>query len=378
MRFEPYPFEKLSSLLSDITPPSNLPLIDLTIGEPQFNTPRSVTQALCEHAPLLNKYPKSKGESALRESILGFLERRYGLKFNDSQLIPTLGTRELLFSLPVFLLNELSKPKMAFPNPFYQIYEGAAIVAGANIAYLDASCETPFTPEHFQKELAGCQVVIINTPHNPTTRTLGLDELKLWAQSAMEQNFVLISDECYSEIYLETPPPSILEASQAIGNTEYKNILACNSISKRSSAPGLRSGFVAGDAAILESYMQYRTYMGCAIPLPLQMAASRAWGDEEHVQEIRKSYQENLRLAQEILDIQAPESTFYLWLNVGKGETFTRDLYAQTHTKVLPGAYLGRKEIGSEYIRIALVEQPKKTKEALQRIKNFLQQGSIS
>ncbi|HFB53896.1 MAG TPA: aminotransferase class I/II-fold pyridoxal phosphate-dependent enzyme, partial [Sulfurimonas autotrophica] len=228
-----------------------------------------------------------------------------------------------------------------------------------------------------EEDLKRCDLVIINFPNNPTTASLTLDELGRWVELALKHDFVLLNDECYSEIYTDKAVPSLLEASQHVGNSDFKNILVINSISKRSSAPGLRSGFIAGDADILREYMKYRTYVGCASPLPLQAAAAAAWSDEAHVEASRKTYKENFLVAREILSIEIPEATFYLWLHVGDALEFTKKLYQEYNVKVLPGEFLAREDAKGEnpgvgYIRIALVESVEKTRDALTRIKECL------
>ncbi len=367
MQFEKYPFEKLNELLAPIEPNEAFAPMMLTIGEPQFETPKFIQEALCEHANLLNKYPKTAGEEVLKEAIKGFVKRRFGIELKNGELILTFGTREALFNFPQFLLADKKEPVMAFTNPFYQIYEGAAIASGAKIVYLNLTKENDFKPV-IDERLKEADFVVINSPNNPTASVMSLDELKIWAEAALEYDFVLLNDECYSEIYTDTPPPSLLEASKTIGNEEFTNILVVNSISKRSSAPGLRSGFIAGDSKILSAYQRYRTYVGCASPLPLQFAAAKAWEDEMHVRQNRDRYRKNFKLAKEILDTDIPEATFYLWLEVGDDVAFTKKAYEEYNIKVLPGSFLGREGVGSGYVRIALVYEEKKTKEALERI----------
>ena len=368
MQFETYPFEKLTLLLEDITPNETYDPIVLTIGEPQFETPEFIAKALCDHAPLLKKYPKTAGEPQLRDAMRGFVKRRFHIELDDSQIIPTFGTRELLFNFPQFLLADIQNPVMAYTNPFYQIYEGAAIAAGAERIHLNLTKERGFLPPVDEARLSRCDLVILNFPNNPTASVMPKEELARWVELALKHDFVLLNDECYSEIYTHTPPPSILQASVEAGNPTFKNVLAINSVSKRSSAPGLRSGFIAGDDEILKEYMRYRTYVGCASPLPLQMAAATAWSDDEHVMAFREKYKENFQIAAEILDIEIPEATFYIWLEVGDELAFTRNLYRDYNVKVLPGSFLGREGIGEGYVRIALVESVEKTVEACRRI----------
>jgi aspartate/methionine/tyrosine aminotransferase len=377
MHFEPYPFEKLTKLLEDVTPNKGYFPSVLTIGEPQFDTPDFIQKSLADNAKLLKKYPKTTGEDVLRDAQRAFIEKRFSTKLSDAQIIPTFGTREVLFNFPQFLLFDKKSPVMAYTNPFYQIYEGAAIATRSEVIHLNLNAANNFKPEMDETALQKCDLVILNFPNNPTTGTLTLQELAKWVELALKYDFVLVNDECYSEIYTDTPPPSLLEAAQYAGNESFKNILVINSISKRSSAPGLRSGFIAGDAEILKEYMKYRTYVGCASPLPLQYAAAAAWSDEAHVAKAREIYKENFLLAKEILGTAIPEATFYLWIDVGDALEFTKRLYRDYNVKVLPGEFLAREDAkgenpGKGFIRIALVESPAKTKDALIRIKECI------
>ncbi len=376
MKFQPYPFEKLNSLLENITPNSNYTPSSLTIGEPQFETPQFIQDKLCQSAPLLKKYPKTAGEELLKDAMRGFMQRRFGVELHASQLIPTFGTREVLFNFPQFLLHDKASAVMAYTNPFYQIYEGAAIASRAKSVYINLTPQNGFKPVIDEETLKECDLVIINFPNNPTSATLTLEELGKWVELALKHDFVLLNDECYSELYTDTPVPSLLEAALHVGNNEFKNTLVINSISKRSSAPGLRSGFIAGDAAILKEYMKYRTYVGCASPLPLQTAAAAAWSDEEHVQKARKIYRKNFEIAHEILQTPIPKATFYIWLQVDDALGFTQRLYRDYNVKVLPGEFLSRNDNGLNpgkgFVRIALVENEEKTKEVLTRVQKAL------
>jgi aspartate/methionine/tyrosine aminotransferase len=372
LNFQTYPFEKLNDLLSDISANIDLSPLTLTIGEPQFETPSFIQKALCENSNLLNKYPKSSGEQVLKDAQKGFVKRRFDVDLKDSQIIPTFGTREVLFNFPQFLLSDKEDSVMAFTNPFYQIYEGAAIATKSKIIHLNLTKENNFLALIEPNVLKECDLVIINFPNNPTSASCDLEYLKEWAKAALEYDFVLINDECYSEIYQSKPDPSLLEAAKAIGNDSFKNILVLNSISKRSSAPSLRSGFIAGDEEILKDYMLYRTYVGAASPLPLQFASAKAWDDEVHVEENRQRYRANFKIAKDILGITPPKSTFYIWLEVEDDLEFTKALYREKNLKVLPGSFLSRGEFKSKYVRIALVENENKTKEALMRIKELI------
>ncbi len=377
MTFEPYPFEKLNTLLADVMPNPELEPMILTIGEPQFETPDFIQKALKESTPLLKKYPKTAGESYLKEAMLSFVAKRFSVDLKPAELVPSFGTREVLFNFPQYLLFDKKDPQIAFTNPFYQIYEGAAVASRAKMHFLNLTEANNYKPEMDEAVLKESDLVILNFPNNPTASCLSLDELGAWVTLALKHDFVLLNDECYSEIYTDAPVPSLLEASKHVGNDSFKNVLVINSISKRSSAPGLRSGFIAGDAEILRGYSQYRTYVGAASPLPLQAAAAAAWSDEAHVAASREVYKANFKLAEEILGVKMPEATFYLWIKVDNAIEMTKSLYRDHGVKVLPGEYLARTDAhgenpGRDYLRIALVENEIKTKEALLRIKKAL------
>ncbi len=375
MNFETYPFEKLNQLLDTVTPNPDYPALSLTIGEPQFETPAFILDAFKDAAGLLNKYPKSAGEKELREGMLTYNKKRFGLTLTDEQIIPTFGTREVLFNFPQFLLHDVEDPVMVFPNPFYQIYEGAAKACRAEVIYLNLNEANYFQPVVDEGALAKADLVILNSPNNPTSSVMSMEELKRWVTLALKHDFVLLNDECYVDLYLDEPLPSLLNASMEVGNESFKNVLVINSISKRSSAPGLRSGFIAGDAEILKAYMVYRTYIGCASPLPLQHAAAVAWADQEHVEGFREKYKKNFEVAKEVLGVEAPEATFYIWLKVEDEIAFTTKLYKEYNLKVIPGSFLGREGEGQGYVRLALVYEEAQTREALERIKSALEQS---
>ncbi len=369
MNFETYPFEKLNQLLENVTPHSDYTPLSLTIGEPQFATPQFILDALNTNASLLNKYPKTAGETVLRDGMLSYLQQRFNLNLDNSQIIPTFGTREVLFNFPQFLLHDVKDPVMVFPNPFYQIYEGAAKVCRAEVIYLNLNASNDFQPVVDEAALAKADFVILNSPNNPTSSVMKMDDLKIWVNLALKHDFVLMNDECYCDLYLDDPLPSLLNASIEVGNENFKNVLVINSVSKRSSAPGLRSGFIAGDAEILKEYMIYRTYVGCASPLPLQHAAAVAWADQDHVAMFREKYIKNFEVAKEVLGVDAPEATFYIWLKVDDEIAFTTTLYKEYNLKVIPGSFLGREGEGKGYVRLALVYEEKLTREALERVK---------
>ena len=373
MNFETYPFEKLNRLLESITPSSSYTPLSLTIGEPQFETPLFIQDALKNSTHLLNKYPKTSGETILRAGMLKYLKERFSLTLDNSQIIPTFGTREVLFNFPQFLLHDVENPTMVFPNPFYQIYEGAAKACRAEVIYLNLNESNNFQPTIDEESLAKANFVILNSPNNPTASVMLMDELKKWVELALKYDFVLLNDECYADLYIDEALPSLLNASIEVGNTDFKNVLVINSVSKRSSAPGLRSGFIAGDANILKDYMVYRTYVGCATPLPLQEASAVAWADQEHVEIFREKYRKNFAIAKEVLGVEIPKATFYIWLKVEDEIDFTKKLYEEYNLKVIPGSFLGREGEGKGFVRLALVYEADKTKEALERIKKAME-----
>jgi len=372
MNFEKYPFEKLNLLLKDIIPNVAYEPLSLTIGEPQFETPKFILDELSKRASLLNKYPKTSGEKVLREAMIKYLRNRFNLELNCEQIIPTFGTREVLFNFPQFLLSNIENSVISYPNPFYQIYEGAAKVTNSEVIYMNLTKENNFQPTLDEKKLEHCHLVILNTPNNPTSSVILMEELKKWVKLSHLHNFILLNDECYIDLYLDEPLPSLLNASIEVGNLDFKNILVVNSVSKRSSAPGLRSGFIAGDAEILKKYMTYRTYVGCASPLPLQHAAAVAWADQKHVDRFREKYIKNFKIAKEILNVESPKATFYIWLEVDDEIEFTKRLYKEYNLKVIPGSFLGREGQGEGFVRLALVYEEEKTRACLERIKKAL------
>ncbi|MDO7252799.1 succinyldiaminopimelate transaminase [Helicobacter cappadocius] len=371
MNFQPYPFERLRDLIAPIVPKKKQML--LTIGEPQFQTPSFIQEELKNYTSELRFYPKSAGEDYLKKAQMDFVKNRFKVSLESSEIIPTFGTREVLFNLPQFLLFDKLNPVIAHPNPFYQIYEGAGIAARAKIIYMDLCKSNHFKPFLSDEDKKEVDLVILNSPNNPTGATLSLDELKNWVQWALEYDFVLLNDECYSDIYKSSPPAGILEASYMLGNKDFKNVLSLNSISKRSSAPGLRSGFIAGDKNILREYQKYRTYIGCAIPNPIQRASAVAWEDIQVSEKIRQKYAKNFQIAQEIFpNVPIEPYTFYMWLEVRDDVDFTKKLYEKEGLLVLPGSFLGRKGVGKEYVRIALVYEEEITRDCLKILKGFL------
>ncbi|RDU66544.1 succinyldiaminopimelate transaminase [Helicobacter didelphidarum] len=386
MKFMPYPFERLRILLK--ASKSKKQGLNLSIGEPGFNAPNSVIQALKDNAELIRFYPTLQPD--LIKTQRDFIQERFGVQLKESEIVPTFGSREALFNFPhfIFLQKEYIKkdsPVMAFPNPFYQIYEGTQIITNAQVIYMPLNENNNFKPSLSKDDLERVDIVILNSPNNPTGQALTLEELEKWVKLALKYNFILINDECYSDIYSNNPPPSLLEASVSVGNTNFKNIFVINSISKRICVPGLRSGFVAGNSEILERYKIFRTYIGISIPTTLQKASIIAWKEYKHAQFIREKFRKNLSLAQEIFkDSQIFPYTFYLWLKVQdcneihlnpnhlfNDEVFCKELYEETGHIVLPGSYLGRNDGGIGYVRIALTQEEHIMIGALKEIKKF-------
>ena len=391
-RLQPYPFEKLASLKAGVTPPADLPHIGLSIGEPRHATPSFITEALITHLHGLSNYPVTRGSSALREAITGWLTRRFNLTPGsldpERQVLPVNGTREALFAFAQCVVDATKHPVVMMPNPFYQIYEGAALIAGAEPWFLNTTADHGFVPDFDSvpnEVWARCQLLYICSPGNPTGAVMDIATLQKLIQLADQYDFIIASDECYSEIYLDenAPPPGLLEAAARLGRHDYQRCIVFHSLSKRSNVPGLRSGFVAGDAQIMEKFHLYRTYHGSAMPPPTQAASTVAWTDEHHVQHNRTLYIEKfdavLDILQPVMDVQRPAASFYLWPRTPISDTaFARQLYAQYNLTVLPGSFLSRTahgiNPGENYIRIALVEPLQECIDAAYRIKECIAQ----
>ena len=390
-RLQPYPFEKIAILKQGVQANPDLSPLSLSIGEPKHPTPAIILDSLRNSVSQIAQYPGTKGIPELRESIANWLIQRFELPENgvnpDTEILPVNGTREALFAITQCLIERKPDAKVLMPNPFYQIYEGAALLAGATPVYLPCLEENNFLPDLDaidNKTWQQCQLFFLCTPGNPTGAVTPISEIKKLLELAEKYDFIIVSDECYSEIYLNeaTPPPGLLQVAASVGNTDYKRCLVFHSLSKRSNAPGLRSGFVAGDAEILKSFLLYRTYHGCAMPPHTQTTSVVAWGDEIHVQENRRLYREKFAAVLEILspvmDIPQPQASFYLWAKTPIDDvTFTRDIYQQQNLNVVPGSYLSREvdglNPGANRIRLALVAEPAQCTEAAQRIKQFIQ-----
>lgn len=378
-RLQPYPFEKLRALLEGVTPsPAHGP-IALQIGEPRHPTPELLKAALAGALDGLAAYPATAGTPALREAIAAWLVRRYALPVLDpaTQLLPVNGSREALFAFAQAVIDPGGgAARVVCPNPFYQIYEGAALLAGAQPVYLNEGMALDAL------DWTGVQLAYVCSPGNPTGRVLGLEDWKRLFELSDRLGFVIASDECYSELYYDElrPPLGALQAAHQLGRPGFERVVAFSSLSKRSNAPGLRSGFVAGDAAVLERFLLYRTYHGSAMSLPVQQAAIAAWRDEEHVRANRRQYAEKYRavlpLVRAPLATAMPEGGFYLWVRTPIDDTaFARELVRQYNVRVLPGSFLARDAHGTNpgrgHVRIALVPPLAECVEAVQRINRF-------
>ena len=387
----PYPFEKLAQLKQGITPPANKSHIALSMGEPTHATPHLIQEALLTHLHGLANYPTTKGIPELRQAIAGWISRRFQLPADginsETQVLPVNGTREALFSFAQCLIDSTkAAPVVIMPNPFYQIYEGAALLAGAEPYYLNTLEDSGYLPDFdavpddiWQR----CQLIYICSPGNPTGSVIDQASHEKLLKLAEKHDFVIASDECYTEIYDDeiNPPPGLLQTAYNMGNTAFKRCVIFHSLSKRSNAPGLRSGFVAGDAEILKHYFQYRTYHGCAMPLPAQHASIQAWQDERHVIENRRLYREKfaafIGILGDVCAVTQPPASFYVWLKTPIADTeFAQQLFASQNITVLPGSYLSRDcdgiNPGLNHVRIALVAPLDECMEAAQRIKIFL------
>lgn len=384
-RLHPYPFERLAELLSGVEPPAGLAPVSLSIGEPRHETPPFILEALRDAlAEGAGVYPVSLGLEALREACAGWLARRFSVQVDPAAaILPVNGTREGLFSFAQAVVDARAGSIVAMPNPFYQIYEGAALLAGAEPRYLPTLPENGFrprladVPERVWRTTA---LVYVCSPGNPTGAVLEAGFYRELLELADRHGFVIAADECYADIYLEEPPVSLLEVCRDLGRDDYRRCVVFHSLSKRSNIPGLRSGFVAGDAQIMAAYRRYRTYHGCAMPVPTQLASVAAWQDDAHVETNRQLYARKFRevtpLLSQVLDVEAPAASFYLWVGVGgDDESYARDLYAATNVITLPGSYLGRNAGGTNpgagRLRLSLVAPPEDCLEAAQRIREF-------
>ena len=386
---QPYPFQKLRTLFAGVQPNPERTAINLSIGEPKHAAPATVTDALVANLGGLSAYPATQGSDALRQACADWLSRRYGLPALDiaRQILPVNGSREALFAFVQTVIDPTAfdgcKPVVISPNPFYQIYEGAAVLAGAEPYYVNCHADRQFQPDwHSVPEAVWLhtQVVFVCSPGNPTGSVMSLNDWQDLFELSDRYGFIIASDECYSEIYFDTPPLGGLEAAMTLGRDDFANLVMFTSLSKRSNVPGMRSGFVAGDARVLEKFLLYRTYHGSAMSPTVQAASVAAWADEAHVIENRRLYADKFAAVTPIvaaaLSVSRPEAGFYLWAKVAGGDAgFARELLRQENVTVLPGSYLARTAQGSNpgagYIRIALVAPLAECVEAAERIARF-------
>jgi N-succinyldiaminopimelate aminotransferase len=371
-RLQPYPFEKLRALLAGVVPNDKFQPINLSIGEPKHPTPALVKEALARSLDGLAAYPATAGLPALRQAIAAWLARRYGIPAPDAetQVLPVNGTREALFAFAQTVLAPGGK--VVCPNPFYQIYEGAALLAGAVPLYSESFLEI--------RRWEGVQLVYVCSPANPDGKVLGLEAWQRLFELSDRHGFVIASDECYSEIWFSAPPLGALEAAYRLGRKSYERLVVFSSLSKRSNCPGMRSGFAAGDAALMKKFLLYRTYHGSAMSLAVQHASMAAWGDERHVEENRRLYREKFEAAlprlKPPLKAQMPQGGFYLWMKTPIPDPdFVRRLHAEYNVLVLPGSYLARDagagNPGRDRVRVALVAPLEQCVEAIDRVTQF-------
>jgi N-succinyldiaminopimelate aminotransferase len=370
---QPYPFERLNALKAGITPSADYPSVMLSIGEPKHPPPEFVLQRLIEPASLrrdLSIYPATRGSAELRAAIAAWLSTRFAVTADpERQILPVSGTREALFSFGQAVLSGRPGSVAVLPNPFYQIYEGAVLLRGAAPYFVNCTAENGYLPDYRSvpaEVWARCELLYLCSPGNPTGRTLDVETLVWLQEQAHRYDFVIAADECYSEIYLDEsrPPVGLLQAAAAAGNDDFSRCVVFHSLSKRSNLPGLRSGFVAGDATVLADYYKYRTYEGCALPNYVQHASTAAWLDEAHVRDNREAYRRKFAAVTPILapvvELHEPEGAFYHWVKTpADDEAFARELFAARNITVLPGSYLARDahgiNPGKGHVRIAWV-----------------------
>jgi N-succinyldiaminopimelate aminotransferase len=388
---QPYPFEKLRKLTSNIKTSDQLP-IAWSIGEPKHEPPEFLNEVLMANISGYSKYPATSGLPELKEAISRWIQKRFLSKHPahidaSKNVLPVTGTREALFSVVQALYDPTKTAKQVWmPNPFYQIYEGATLLAGGEVHFLNCTAEHNYQPNFrsiADEQWRNCQILFICTPGNPSGTTISIDDLKFLAKKAKQFNFILISDECYSELYRDelNPPAGLLEACDELADCEFTNCLAFHSLSKRSNLPGLRSGFVAGDKTLIQQFLKYRTYHGCAMPFPHQMVSIAAWNDEEHVLKNRQLYNAKFQMVHDelhnVLPVNIPSASFYLWPNLESDDEATAVKWlTEANIRVLPGQYLSRKNNGVNpgygHIRIALVATLDECFDATQRLKKIL------
>lgn len=390
-RLQPYPFEKLAQLKAGVAAPEGLDPITLAIGEPKHRPPQFVAEELLSHLHGLGSYPTTKGTTALRQACVDWLVQRFRLPASsldaERHVLPVNGTREALFAIAQCVIDRQQRPRVLMPNPFYQIYEGAALLAGAEPHFLNTTEDHDLLPdfEHVPDAVwRDCQLLYLCSPGNPTGAVIDQDTLQHLITLAERFDFIIAADECYAEIYFdeERPPVGLLQAAAALGHDDYRRCIVFHSLSKRSNLPGMRSGFVAGDADVIQAFFRYRTYHGSAMPPYTQAASIKAWGDEQHVIANRQAYRDKfsavIEILSPVLDVQRPQGGFYLWPQTPVDDTvFARELYARYHVTVLPGSFLSREadgiNPGHNRVRIALVAELDECIDAAQRIRSLCQ-----
>ncbi|WP_348654645.1 succinyldiaminopimelate transaminase [uncultured Psychrobacter sp.] len=400
----PYPFAKMSDLLANSKPNPSYSEIKLGIGEPKHEPPAFVLDVLQQNLDSLSRYPTTNGTFELRQTIAHWLEKRFFLHHVDAykQVLPVMGTREAIFSFVQAVIDhsdnysnnsdnhseETSPPMVVMPNPFYQIYEGAALLAEATPYFVPCTLDNNFKGDYRSVPVEvweRTQLLFVCSPNNPTGSVMSLDDWEFIMRLSDKYGFIIASDECYSELYFDEAPIGLLQACTAFGRDDFRRCIVFHSLSKRSNLPGLRSGFVAGDAVLLKSYLQYRTYQGCAMPIPHQLASIAAWQDEKHVAHNRALYKEKFALWMaelgDLLELRMPDAGFYFWVKVpelfaGDDEAFVKALYEQANIHALAGRYLSRevngKNPGQGYVRMALVASVEESREAIERIRQLL------
>ncbi len=389
-KLQPYPFEKLNALKSGCTPVIE-GHIALSIGEPKHGAPKFVLDSITNNLDQINCYPSTRGTLELRTAISNWLTRRFKLSNNaldpEKNILPVSGTREALFSFAQCCIDDDNDALILMPNPFYQIYEGAAYLSGAKPYFYNTIKENKYLPDFDlidESIWKRCQIIYICTPGNPTGSVISKQQLVRLITLSKKYDFIIASDECYSEIYFDenNPPTGLLEAAEECGNTDFTNCIVFHSLSKRSNLPGIRSGFVAGDARLIKSYLLYRTYHGCAMPPVHQLASIEAWDDEDHVKQNRTLYVKKfaavIEILQPVIDVALPDAGFYLWLNTPiDDEKFAKELYEKQNVTTLPGSYLSRDNNninpGENHVRMALVAPLDECITAANRIKKYIQ-----
>lgn len=392
-KLHPYPFEKLVQLTKGISPPINKSAIDLSVGEPKHETPSFILEEINAQIGKASVYPTTRGTALLRQAIADWLIKRFNLPTNslspEKHIIPVNGTREALFAFAQCVVDSTTNsPVVISPNPFYQIYEGAALLAGAEPVYVNCTESNNFLPDFesiSDRQWNRCQLLYLCSPGNPTGAVINQITIERLLELADKHDFVIAADECYSEIYLDenNPPLGLLQAAAELGRKDYHRCMIFHSLSKRSNVPGIRSGFVAGDQSLIHFFMRYRTYHGCAMPLYTQAASTLAWQDESHVIQNRHLYREKfdavLKILQPKINVQRPVASFYLWPETPVTDTeFAQGLYSSQNVTVLPGSFLSRTanniNPGNRRVRIALVASREECVDAAERICNYMEQ----